>query len=267
MSEIQTRSAIETALKKFARKPLADAAIHFFETLGYSSQKRLKLTPNTRDQFLVTFAKGKALNNRYALPDEWKSIDFLFQLTDDEIRTASGEQLLPFASKGKWDGAVIESYLFLAIDLKGGHYSRTALAGITRELNKLFAMPAFVLFRHGNYLTFAIINRRLHKRDDAKDVLEKVTLIKDIQYSNTHRAHIEILLELSLGALHDKHTFSNFVELQRAWQQTLSLSALNKRFYQQIANWYFWAIHHVEFPRPPEFSDEDGYRQQSVIRR
>ena len=48
-------------------------------------------------------------------------------------------------------------------------------------------MPALVLFRHGDSLTLAIINRRLHKRDAAKDVLEKVTLIRDIQFAQPHR--------------------------------------------------------------------------------
>ena len=122
----------------------------------------------------------------------WKSVDFLFQLTDEEIRTSANQQF-DFESKGAYNGSIINSYLFFAIELKGSHYSRTALAGITREVNKLFDMPALILFRHGNTLTLAIINRRLHKRETGKDVLEKVTLIQDIQLTNTHRAHIDIL--------------------------------------------------------------------------
>ena len=47
-------------------------------------------------------------------------------------------------------------------------------------------------------LTFSIINRRLNKKDESKDVLEKVTLIKDIDFAEPHRAHIEILADLSL---------------------------------------------------------------------
>ena len=104
------------------------------------------------------------------------------------------------------------------------------------------------------------------RRYDEGDISILVTRGHFYFGTTPNRAHIDILYDLSLGALHEKHPFSNFVELQRAWQKTLSLSALNKRFYQQIANWYFWAIRHVEFPRPPELSDEKGYRQQSVIR-
>ena len=263
MNDLEVKRAIETALAKFQGQPLADAATHLFEVLGYRSNKRLKLAPNTLEKFLATFAQGKTLNDRYALPAEWKSIDFLFQLTDDEIRAAGGGQL-PFASKGAYNGAVINSYLFFALELKGSHYTRTALAGITRELNKLFAMPALVVFRHGEMATLAIIPRRLHKRDEGKDVLEKVTLIKDIQCAKPHRAHTEILFDLSIGALHEKHSFTNFVELQSAWQKTLDSSELNKRFFLEIANWYFWALDYVRFPSGAP--KQDGQEHISVIR-
>src|SRR5713101_8222511 len=264
MNDQEVKKAIEAALQTFPKRPLAEAALHLFEVLGYTSQKRLTLSPNNLDNFIATFAQGKTLNDQYALPGEWQSIDFLLQLTDDAIR-AAGNQQFCFESKGAYNGAVINSYLFFALELQGHHYTRTALAGITRELNKLFAMPALVLFRHGETLTLAIISRRLHKRDPDKDVLDKVTLIQDIQCRNTHRAHIEILFDLSLGALHDKHGFTNFVELQVAWQKTLDTSALNKRFYQELANWYFWALPQARFPRHAP-KDADGRDSLSLIR-
>ena len=264
MNEQEAKKAIEAALKTFPNQPLAEAASHLFEVLGYSSSKRLKLSPNNLDTFIDTFAQGKTLNVQYALPGEWRSIDFLFQLDDDEIRSASKQQF-QFESKGAYNGALINSYLFFALELQGNRYTRTALAGVTRELNKLFAMPALVLFRHGETLTLAVINRRRHKRDEGKDVLKKVTLIQDIQCGNTHRAHLEILFDLSLGALHDKHRFTNFVELQAAWQKTLDTSALNKRFYQELANWYFWALPQVRFPKHAP-KDADGRDSLSLIR-
>ena len=97
-------------------------------------------------------------------------------------------------------------------------------------------MPAMLLFRHGDTLTLAVINRRLHKRDEAKDVLEKVTLIKDIRSASPHRAHVEILHDLSFDALREKHDFANFVALHRAWQDTLDIQALNKRFFIEVRN-------------------------------
>jgi adenine-specific DNA-methyltransferase len=264
MTEVELRQAIADALKRFDSESLGNASTHLLDVLGYASTKRIALKPNTLANFLSMFSHGRALNDRYALPDEWKSVDFLFQITDEEVRTSAAQQF-DFDSKGAYNGSIINSYLFLAIELKGNHYSRTALAGITREVNKLFDMPALILFRHGNTLTLAIINRRLHKREAGKDVLEKVTLIQDIEFTSTHRAHIDILCDLSIGALHRKHPFRNFVGLHEAWQKTLDTSELNKRFFQDLANWYFWALPQVRFPKDAP-KDADGLDSLSLIR-
>ncbi|MCX6877077.1 MAG: hypothetical protein NTW21_25195 [Verrucomicrobia bacterium] len=242
MPPVELKPKIEAALKAFSALPLADASMALFESLGYSSKKRLKLSPNNREQFLATFAQGKTINERHALSGEWRSIDFLFQLTDEELGTES---------KGAYNGSVIESYLFFAIELKGDTYTRSDLAGITRELNKLFAMPVLVLFRHGETLTLAVINRRLHKRDTAKDVLEKVTLIKDIRTANPHRAHVEVLFSISHETLREKHNFTNFVQFHSAWQKSLDTSALNSEFYSELAGWYYWATSTIRLPIVP----------------
>jgi hypothetical protein len=265
MSEQQVKQSIIESLRHFGQGRLSENAIALFQTLGYRSDKRVDLSPNTSETFLATLAKDKPVNTKQALIDEWQSIDFLMQLTGDEI-IASGQQRLGFDAHKKVDNSIIESYLFFAIFLKNADYTRTQLSGITREINKLFPMPVMVLFRHGSRLTLSIINRRLHKRDETKDVLEKVTLIKDIAFANPHRAHIEILHDLSLGALHEKHGFSNFVELHEAWRKTLDSSELNKRFFQEVANWYFWASQHAKFPKPKDVTNEEAYTAQCVIR-
>lgn len=196
MNETQQRQRIQTALAAFASQPLGLAARQLLETLGYRSEKRFDLTPNTPQTFLNTFAQSRPLDPAQALINQWRSVDFLFQLTDDEIR--QHDQLMLFESRGRWENTIIESYLFFAIELAGAQYTRSQLASITRAVNRLFEMPALLIFKHGAMLTLAVINRRLHKRDEGKDVLEKVTLIKEIRYTDPHRAHIEILYDLSL---------------------------------------------------------------------
>ena len=265
MNDPESKRAIENSLKSFASMPIAGAAIALFEALGYRSEKRLALKPNTADGFLNIFGQQRAVNRDQALVDEWQSVDFLFQLTDDEVRAAAADSQFTFESQGKWNGAMIESCLFFAIALKQPHYTRTQLAGITRAVNRLFAMPVLLIFRHGDTLTLAVINRRLHKRDESKDVLEKVTLIKDIRFAAPHRAHIDILSDLSFDALHQRHDFTNFVALHSAWQKALDSSELNKRFYQEVANWYFWALGHVRFPKDAP-KEADGKDHISVIR-
>src|SRR5262245_13953322 len=207
MSTQDIKGQIQDALKAFAGGNLRDNARRLFNVLGYRSERRIDLSPNTSEAFLEEFVREKKLNKKTALLDQWRSVDLLFQLTSDEInQTMQGR--LPF-SGGRVDDKIIESYLFFAVDLTSDQYTRTQFADITREINKLFDMPVLMLFQHGACLTLAIIDRRLHKRDESKYVLEKVTLIKDIRFADPHRAHIEILFDLSFDVLLARYAFTN----------------------------------------------------------
>ena len=155
----------------------------------------------------------------------WEKIELLFQLTKTEINTGTDYN----ASLNK---QIFESYLFFAIELKVSYYSRTELAQITREINKLFLMPVMIIFKQGDYLSLSIVNRRLNRKAPEKDVLEKVTLIKDITIQSPHRGHIEILFELSFQELYRKFEFKSFVELHNSWQEVFDSSVLNKKFYK-----------------------------------
>jgi hypothetical protein len=255
--ERRSKEAIQAALEACASEPFDQASLKLFDVLGYRSEKRLVLHPNNADIFLETFVHQRPFNKEQALLDDWETVDFLFQLTDAEIQ--SGDQgSLEFSSKGKFEGANIESYLFFAIKLKKPRYTRTQLSAITRAINRLFSMPVMLLFRHGDTITFSIIRRRIHKREESKDVLEKVTLIKDIRFADPLRAHIEILNDLSLPALYDEFNFHNFVGLHQAWEKRLDTYALNERFYREIADWYFWAIQHSAVIYPRDVKTEDG---------
>lgn len=250
MTEQTPRQIIRSALGRCAGGRLGPAAAGLFGALGYRSERTAD-TGGDPATFLEFFPPGATFNPDRALRDDWLAADVLFQLTDDDLRR--GARLDLFNSAGVVvDNAAIESYLFLAFDLRGDAYGRGRLAAAAREINKLFAMPALILFRYGGTLTLAVINRRLHKRDAGKDVLEKVTLIKDIRATDPHRAHIEILHDLSLERLMAQHGAANFVELHRAWQKTLDSSELNKRFFREVADWYFWAVGRVVFPAGAE---------------
>lgn len=274
MNRLAQKEAIEESLNGFGSLSLEQASLRLFDVLGYRSEKRLVLRPNNAATFLETFVQQKPFNKEQALVDDWETVDFLFQLTDAEIQSSIQDKL-SFYSKGKYDNSIIESYLFFAISLtspetrvgnrKGYAYTRTELSLITRCLNRLFDMPVMVLFCFESRITIAVIDRRLHKRESSKDVLEKVTLIKDINLAQPHRAHVEILFDLSLPQLIANYTVGNFVELHNAWRKTLDTSALNKRFYHELANWYFWAVQNVEFPDQAE-KDVALRNATSVIR-
>ena len=56
------------------------------------------------ETFLSTFDQGASLPADCGLRTKAEAVDFLFQIADDEIRQSSGQDELPFDSKGKWNG-------------------------------------------------------------------------------------------------------------------------------------------------------------------
>lgn len=263
MAQVEIKQDIEKAIKEFASGDLTRNALHLFTMLGYNTDRRSSLEKPDFDTFRDNYIDDSTkFNPDKALVNDWRYVDLLFQLSNEEMQ----RQLTLFNAKTV-DRTVILSYLFFVIELQKVEYSRSDLSKITRELNKVFPMPVMILFKYGNLLTLSIINRRLHKKDENKDVLEKVTLIKDININNVHRAHIEILYDLSFEECKRKYDFTNFVDLHNAWQKTLDTRELNKRFYRELANWYFWAIKKVSFPNDVDNEKDDTiFNSESVIR-
>ncbi|MBW2663144.1 MAG: N-6 DNA methylase [Deltaproteobacteria bacterium] len=263
---MKLKQQIESAINDFNNPDLFEAGINLFKTLGYNTYRQSRLDNPTFDGFYNDFIGGNdkipdvEKFKKKALTSDWQNIEMLFQLTESEMNTQG-----TLFSAGKVDNTIIEAYLFFAIELKEIAYSRTKLSDITRYLNRVFPMPVMVLFKYGGYLTLSVIKRRLHKRDESRDVLKKVTLIKDIKIEDPHRAHIEILFDLSLEELRKKHAVTNFVELDKAWQKTLDSSELNKKFYKELAIWYYWAVKNTEFPDDAE-KNREIRNASSIIR-
>jgi adenine-specific DNA-methyltransferase len=265
---IELKAQIAETLAGFSAKPLRTAALDLLATLGYRSEKTLELDGSPA-AFLDAFPENpqKPFRPDKARVAAWRGIHLLFQLTDAEIRGAVGQSELAFDSTAAFEDRNFRSYLFVAVDLAPDAYTRTQLAEITREINRLFLMPVLVIFRHGESLTLAVIDRRLNKRDATRDVLDKVTVIKDIRAVAPHRAHIEILHDLALGQLtgKDRRPPSNFVELHDAWRKALDVQTLNRRFFIEIRNWFYWARQTARFPAGA-VKDADGRDSEALIR-
>jgi predicted trehalose synthase len=151
MSDVTGKERVLGALRAFGDGCLRDNAITLLNALGYSSEKTVDLTPNTAARFRSTFDQRNLLLSKHALTDEWKSVDLLFQLTDEEV-TSRWQGKLSF-SKDRIDNVGIESYLFFAIELAGERYTRTKLAGITRPLLKCSSHFSVVVMLSGGALS------------------------------------------------------------------------------------------------------------------
>ena len=109
------RQQIQAALRAFSGSDLRAASIGLLNTLGYQSEKTLDLD-NTPDAFLAEFDKrDRKFRKEKALLERWKSVEFLFQITDDEVRRAGGQGTL-FDSG--YDHGNYQSYLFFASILR-----------------------------------------------------------------------------------------------------------------------------------------------------
>ncbi len=249
-NNIERRQMVLAALQAFANAPLAKASANLLNSLGYTSEKTTDLGSNA-ESLLGNIEQFKPelgpINRDKVKADRWKSCTFLFQLTNDEIPSLVVGQA-PLCADNRVARSQIESFVFLAIELQGESWSRTDLAAITRELNRRFPMPAIIIFAHGGLLSLAVIDRRQGLRDTSRDVIDnRITVIKDVRLNKPHQAHVRILEELAIDSLLERRP-NNFGELYEAWIAVLSTQELNKRFYRELANWYFWAIQTVQFP-------------------
>lgn len=268
-AHVDHRIAIANALKGFATQTCGAGARTLLATLGYTSERTLNLgnsRPDTFLDFIRSNSGGTSFNESKALLPAWKTADLLFQLTDEEL---SGHTSL-FKETNVSPG-LLRSYLFFAIELGGGDYARTKLTDIARQINRIFPMPVMVLIKHltdkKQVLSIAVINRRQNKRDAAKDVLGKVAIIRDISLTEPHPGHLDILASFAVANLvHPQRLpINNFDALHAAWEEIFNVELLNKRFYRELANWYFWALPQVDFPSDVE-TDDEKHRATSLIR-
>lgn len=257
---------IQQALSAFNTQDTYYAAMNFWKNLGYESERKPEAFQYSYADFNA--ACGSTINPQKAKAEDWDSLSMLFQITDSEMKDMfnnAQQEFIPGLYINSFQGSNLKSYLFAALKLKGDRYNRSTLANIARQINKQYAIPLIVLFHYNGMLTIAVVSRRPNLKDNQKDVLEKVTLIKDIKTTDTHRAHIEILYDLSLEMLSSQHSLSSFDALHRAWAITLDIKELNKRFYKELSNWYFWALTKVEFPSGEE-NDKEKRNSISLIR-
>lgn len=138
--------------------------------------------------------------------------------------------------------------------------TRSQLAEISRAFNREFYYtPVVLVFKYaddkGQYIAFANTERLQYKqawREGEK--AGKVSLLRDIDIQRPHRGHEDIINQLRIQTSGTK-AVDTFAKLYAYWQEVFSVSVLNKRFYRELSNWYFWAVKQVTFPGKPTEAD------------
>jgi hypothetical protein len=150
--------------------------------------------------------------------------------------------------------------------------TRSQLAEISRAFNREFKYtPVVLIFKYHDagteYLALANTERLAYQQSWREgEKTGKVSLLRDINIHKPHRGHQDIINELQIPASGIK-IVDSFEKLYTYWQDVFSVSILNKKFYKELSNWYFWAIKHVTFPNKPtqEMAVEKGTDLNDLI--
>ena len=233
--------------------PFEQAAEHLLDALGYRSDRTLPDQSGSPGDFISALpADNPGTKSERDFLDHAASVRLVFQVSDFEIRAAASSQGMLFEA-GDFDKGHTRSFFFTAVELTGSGYSRTSYVAFTREINKRFLAPTVVLFRTADgRLSLAFAHRRKHKRNPGRDVLGKVSLVREIDPASPHRAHVGILADLRLADrvrwMEDRGRGRDFDGLLAAWLDTLDTQELNTRFFKELFAWFERAVKEAEFP-------------------
>ena len=250
-AENSMKENITVALAALPGGDFLAAAQGLLETLGYQSELTLELRGSVDEVVDALGLEKKHTEAAHHLSAHATSVGFIFQIGEDEI-SANGQKTLDWGTSS-FERGHAERFNFVAVELRGKRYARGKYAEFTREINAWFNAPTVILFKTAdNRLTLAFVHRRPHKHDRSRDVLGSVSLVREINPTQPHRAHVDTLAELSLKNLlswmsnHNKP--QNFDGLLAAWLDTLDTETLNKQFYTELFDWFKWAVGEATFP-------------------
>ena len=263
------------ALAAFTREPLFAAANTFLEHLG------VKCSTQTEEPipFLDLYeeaAETVGADVPKPLRKIFSRVEKTYFVGRVDADTFAGKtEAVDFktvAEKPKYDGLFV-----FAVQMKDGEpLSRTETSHIVRGVNRLVKQnPATVMIvERGNVgqglapktmLSIATCERTDYKQTwRPGEKLGRVSILSGIDCANPHRGHIDILKSMNVKKA------KTFDALYAQWQKVFSTSILTNKFYNELFDWYCWAIDpetDVYFPNDPD-DDNDDYegRDTKIIR-
>jgi len=259
--------SIEAQIARALKNSAADTdfeaiANDILKVLNYKSARVPAHTRDTASQFVKTHKplppRKPNTKSELRFVEAAQNVAIIFQITETEIKS-SADKRSPVAAEFKIKEE--NSFLFVAVELKQGNYNRSKYADFTREINKRFAMPVLVLFISDTNaaercVSIGFVARRQSEIDEDRDVLEKVSLIRDISLADPQRGHLDILAQLELNNrlsyMETTKKEYNFEGLRTAILHELDAEALNKRFYRDLFKWFDCALNDEDVKLPTE---------------
>jgi tRNA1(Val) A37 N6-methylase TrmN6 len=210
----------------------------------------------------INFVADEPTSAKEILKDTFKENETFHLINDvyfvgmvDDAAFKGSSSLAVSDIKSDYDGILI-----FGVTLKDRPNSllptRAQLAEIARAFNREFYYtPVVIVFKYSKHIAFANTERLKYKQEWREgEKAGKVSLLRDINIETPHSGHERILLELKIP-VSGKNQVDSYAKLYAYWQEVFSVSILNKKFYQELSTWYFWATKHVIFPGEPTIAD------------
>jgi len=144
-----------------------------------------------------------------------------------------------------------EGLMLFALELSK-QPTRSEISELTRAFNRISQkMPVALLLHYETYISIALSERFLFKQEWRQgEKVGKIIILRDINTESPHAGHLRILQDLA------EHNAINYNQLHEVWLKVLDVNVLNKKFYDELSNWYFWAMDKVQFPDDKEKDHE-----------
>ena len=237
-------------LNRFKEMNLFNAGTSFF--------KQLKVTLNSNTA--TPFHLKDILKDKFKPQEIYEKVSatYFLGLVDKSVfvanRSLFEDEKLSYEQADKKIHADYEGMMIFAVQIKGiATPTRTQLADLTRAFNRASkSLPVVVLFQYNDFLTLATSKRTKYKQTWREgEKIGKISLLKDIDILSTHAGHNKILDELAR-----KPGVRDFNGLYQQWREVFDVQLLNRNFYKELSNWYFWAVKETTFPSQNDLKDD-----------
>lgn len=252
---------MKSTLKRFTTEPLFDATSRLLTKLNIEFDRETAepidvaaLYDGQMPKYLTEALQN--IGNTY----------FIGIVNDQSLAGAkSADSLDAVAETMRHDGKYDGMFVFACDAKSDANLTRAAASALTRAFNRIAsANPVILIIRQGNLLSLATCERMNYSqewRQSGGEKLGKVSILRNVNCENPHRGHVDIL-----DSLGDK-AYPTFEELYKHWMEVFSSELLTKKFYNELSDWYAWAVQVVRFPNDLHTNDDDAkFNHESCIR-
>ena len=250
---------MEETLKLFTTTDFRTASHGLLNKLG------IKYSPGAKTQLDIhrLFRNLQLSEAAKEAMDIVSEVYFVAQIDERSFTDANHSVDLDSAINDAKDDKYNGMFVFAVIVKPNANVNRTILANLTRSFNRYsVSNPVALFIQQGNHLSFSICERTNYAANQQYRIGEKlgrVNILRNIDCLNPNRAHIDILNQLNASEC------KTFFDLYRKWMTEFDISLLNKQFYKELQDWFYWAVDEINLPQVIYSNQDDEQQAKNFI--